>query len=107
MAQEVFDGYNPYYKHSAIQLVDDLEHSIIGPLEDILDKSAQEERDDSISALEMLNDNMSTIVIWLTVNVIVVLLVGVAVAWGLSNIIRQRLNIISEKGNRHFPRRFV
>lgn len=97
VAQEVFDGYNPYYKHSAIQLVDDLEHSIIGPLEDILDKSAQEERDDSISALEMLNDNMSTIVMWLTVNVIVVLLVGVAVAWGLSNIIRQRLNIISEK----------
>ncbi|NOH80492.1 methyl-accepting chemotaxis protein [Vibrio sp. RE86] len=97
VAEEVFAGYNPYYKNSAIQLVDDLEHSIITPLEDILDSSAQEERDDSISALELLNTNMDTIVFWLTVNGVVVIVIGGAVAWALSNMIKKRLNVIANR----------
>ena len=97
VAEEVFSGYNPYYKNSAIQLVDDLEHSIITPLEDILDSSAQEERDDSISALAILNTNMDTIVFWLTVNGIVVIIIGGVVAWALSNMIKKRLDVIANR----------
>nr|WP_238322319.1 methyl-accepting chemotaxis protein [Vibrio mexicanus] len=96
-AQEVFDGYNPYYKNSSIQLVDQLEHEIIGPIEDILDSSAQEERDDSISALKALNDNMSVIVFWLVVNGVLAIVIGLAVAITLSRIIRKRLSVISER----------
>lgn len=96
-AQEVFDGYNPYYKNSSIQLVDKLEHEIIGPIEDILDSSAQEERDDSISALKALNDNMSVIVFWLVVNGVLAIVIGLAVAMTLSRIIRKRLSVISER----------
>lgn len=97
VAEEVFSGYNPYYKNSAIQLVDDLEHSIITPLEDILDSSAQEERDDSISALAILNTNMDTIVFWLTVNGVVVIIIGGVVAWALSNMIKKRLDVIANR----------
>ncbi|MEZ8826335.1 methyl-accepting chemotaxis protein [Vibrio sp. 10N.261.55.A7] len=97
VAQQVFDGYNPYYKHSAIRTVDELERSIVGPIEEILDSSAQEERDDSISALKMLNDNMSTIVFWLSVNVVMVIAVGVTVAMLLSRMLKQRLMVISDR----------
>ncbi|WGV98585.1 HAMP domain-containing methyl-accepting chemotaxis protein [Vibrio sp. YMD68] len=97
VAQQVFDGYNPYYKNSAIRTVDELEHSIFTPIEDILDASAQEERDDSINALKVLNDNMSTIVLWLSVNVVTVLVVGFAVAILLSRMLRRRLMVISDR----------
>ncbi|WP_295899191.1 methyl-accepting chemotaxis protein [uncultured Vibrio sp.] len=97
VAQQVFEGYNPYYKNSAKRIVDDLEHSIIGPIEEILDSSAQEERDDSISALKMLNDNMSTIVFWLFVNGVMVIVVGVTVALLLSRMLKQRVKVISDR----------
>ncbi|MEZ9232121.1 methyl-accepting chemotaxis protein [Vibrio amylolyticus] len=97
VAQQVFEGYNPYYKHSAIRIVDELEHSIIGPIEEILDSSAQEERDDSISALKMLNDNMSTIVFWLFVNGVMVIAVGFTVALLLSRMLKQRVKVISDR----------
>ncbi|MCG9679837.1 methyl-accepting chemotaxis protein [Vibrio sp. Isolate24] len=96
-AQEVFEGYNPSGKMSANQLVRELKQSIILPLEKVLNTSATEETSDSIQALAELNGNMSTIIFWLTVNVIVVLVVGIVVAWGLSNIIRQRLDVIAAK----------
>ena len=78
-------------------LVGELKQSIILPLEEILNNSATEETNDSIQALAELNNNMSTIIFWLTINVIVVLVVGIAVAWGLLNIIRQRLDVIAAK----------
>ncbi|MCG9682614.1 methyl-accepting chemotaxis protein [Vibrio sp. Isolate23] len=96
-AQEVFEGYDPSGKMSANQLVRELKQSIILPLEKVLNTSATEETSDSIQALAELNDNMSTIIFWLTVNVIVVLVAGIVVAWGLSNIIRQRLDVIAAK----------
>ncbi|NRB67254.1 MAG: methyl-accepting chemotaxis protein [Vibrio sp.] len=97
IAQEVFDGYDPSGKQSANALVGELKQSIILPLETLLNTSATEETSDSITALAELNDNMSTIILWLTVNVIVVLVVSVVVAWGLSNMIRQRLDVIAAK----------
>lgn len=97
IAQEVFEGYDPSGKRSANVLVGDLKQSIILPLEEILNNSATEETNDSIQALAELNNNMSTIIFWLTINVIVVLVVGIAVAWGLLNIIRQRLDVIAAK----------
>jgi methyl-accepting chemotaxis protein len=97
VAEDVFSGYNPYYKSSASQLVDELRGKIILPLEEILDSSAQEERDDSISALEVLNDNMSTIVFWLTVNVIVVVVICAVVAIALSNMIKNRASVIASR----------
>ncbi|KFI10677.1 methyl-accepting chemotaxis protein [Vibrio coralliilyticus] len=97
IAQEVFEGYNPSGKRSANMLVGELKQSIILPLEEILNNSATEETNDSIQALAELNNNMSTIIFWLTINVIVVLVVGIAVAWGLLNIIRQRLDVIAAK----------
>jgi methyl-accepting chemotaxis protein len=97
VAEDVFSGYNPYYKSSASQLVDELRGKIILPLEEILDSSAQEERDDSISALEVLNDNMSTIVFWLTVNVIVVVVICAVVAIALSNMIKNRVSVIASR----------
>ncbi|NOH61766.1 methyl-accepting chemotaxis protein [Vibrio sp. RE88] len=97
IAQEVFEGYDPSGKRSANMLVGELKQSIILPLEEILNNSATEETNDSIQALAELNNNMSTIIFWLTVNVVVVLIVGIAVAWGLSNIIRQRLDVIAAK----------
>ncbi len=97
VSEEVFNNYDPGAKAAASKLVDDLEHSIIEPLEDILDVSSQEERDDSISALEKLNQNMDTIIFWLGVNVTVVLVVGVAVAWKLSAIIRTRIETIAQR----------
>ncbi|AIU67229.1 methyl-accepting chemotaxis protein [Vibrio coralliilyticus] len=97
IAQEVFEGYDPSGKRSANMLVGELKQSIILPLEEILNNSATEETNDSIQALAELNNNMSTIIFWLTINVIVVLVVGIAVAWGLLNIIRQRLDVIAAK----------
>ncbi|WP_070965188.1 methyl-accepting chemotaxis protein [Vibrio sonorensis] len=97
VAQEVFDGYDPSTKIAANALIDDLEHRIIGPLEDILDSSSQEERDDAISALETLNINNEKIVFWLLVNVIVVVTVGSVVAWQMSTMINNRLRVIAVK----------
>lgn len=101
IAQEVFEGYDPSGKRSANMLVGELKQSIILPLEEILNNSATEETNDSIQALAELNNNMSTIIFWLTINVIVVLVVGIAVAWGLLNIIRQRLDVIGSKSQVH------
>lgn len=97
IAQEVFEGYDPSGKRAANMLVGELKQSIILPLEEILNNSATEETNDSIQALAELNNNMSTIIFWLTINVIVVLVVGIAVAWGLLNVIRQRLDVIAAK----------
>ncbi|WP_076584913.1 methyl-accepting chemotaxis protein [Vibrio ostreicida] len=97
IAQEVFEGYDPTGKRMANQLVADLKQSTIVPLEDILNTSANEETNDSLAALVNLNDNMSTIVVWLTANVIIVLVVGIVVAWGLSEVIKKRLDVIAEK----------
>lgn len=96
-AQEVFDGYDPSTKSAAIKLVDELEHSIITPLEKILDQSAQEERDDSINALRAVNANMDNIIFWLSTNVVLVLLVGGIVAWQLSSMIKKRVETIAER----------
>jgi methyl-accepting chemotaxis protein len=96
-AQEVFDGYDPSSKTAAIKLIDDLEHDLFSPLEEILDTSAQEERDDAMSALKALNSNMDTILFWLLINVIVIIVVGIVVAWKLSNMVNKRLKVIAAK----------
>ena len=97
VANDVFSSYQPANKAAAIKLVDDLEHKLIGPLEDILDSSSIEEKTDASTALAMLNDNMSTIMYWLLVNVAMVVVIGVLVAWKLNAMIKQRLNVIAFK----------
>lgn len=76
VARQVFEGYNPSNKANAIKVVDNLEYEVISPLEDILDTSSQEEKDDATAALKHLNENMSNINFWLFINVVVVLVAG-------------------------------
>ncbi|MGF1753478.1 methyl-accepting chemotaxis protein [Vibrio makurazakiensis] len=97
VADDVFSNYQPLQKAAALQLVDQLEHSVITPLEDILDSSSIEEKTDATSALKTVNDNMATIVFWLSVNVVVVVVVGFVVAWQLSSLIKKRLDVIASK----------
>ncbi|MCG7496628.1 methyl-accepting chemotaxis protein [Vibrio sp. Of7-15] len=97
VARQVFEGYNPTNKANAIKVVDDLEHEVISPLEDILDTSSQEEKDDATAALKHLNENMSNINFWLFINVVVVLVAGMLIAWRLSESITSRLDKINIK----------
>lgn len=97
VARQVFEGYNPSNKANAIKVVDDLEYEVIGPLEDILDTSSQEEKNDATAALKHLNENMSNINFWLFINVVVVLVAGMLIAWRLSETIKSRLERIYTK----------
>ncbi len=95
-AKDVFASYDPAAKTASIKLVDDLEHAVIAPLEEILDSSSQEEKNDASSALVKVNDNMSQIVMWLIINAVVVTAVGILLASMLTSVIRKRLSVISE-----------
>ncbi|NVC61816.1 methyl-accepting chemotaxis protein [Vibrio sp. 05-20-BW147] len=97
VAQEVFDSYKPSDKFAAIDLLGQLKKSHINVLEDILDGSSQEEKDDAVWALGVLNDNMNTIIVWLSINVVSVVIIGAFVAWWLTNSVKKRINLLVTK----------
>ncbi|EGQ9933779.1 methyl-accepting chemotaxis protein [Vibrio vulnificus] len=97
VAQEVFQSYNPYNKMAAIELLGQLKESHISVLEDILDTSSQEEKNDAVWALGVLNDNMNSIIFWLGINVISVVIIGAFVAWWLTNSVNKRIGSLVTK----------
>lgn len=95
LANSVFNRYDPSTKQASIILVADLEQRIVKPLDLLLKESSQEEGGDASESLSELNENMSSILVWLTVNSIVVILVGGIVAWSLSKMLKRRVSSIS------------
>ncbi|MDP2574500.1 methyl-accepting chemotaxis protein [Vibrio penaeicida] len=98
-ANKVFSSYDPAAKKAAIALVDELEDSVVLPLEEILDRSSKEEKSDVTQDIASVNDKMNQIVMWLSVNALVVISVGTAVAVMITRVINRRIHAISEKAN--------
>ncbi|WP_104401085.1 methyl-accepting chemotaxis protein [Vibrio penaeicida] len=98
-AKKVFSNYDPAAKKAAITLVDDLEDLVVLPLEEILDRSSKEEKSDVTQDIASVNDKMNQIVMWLSVNALVVVTVGIAVAVMITRVINRRIHAISEKAN--------
>ncbi|MDP5215205.1 methyl-accepting chemotaxis protein [Pseudoalteromonas tunicata] len=96
-ADYVFNSYNPKDKLDAIALVERLEIELVLPIQKILQDSTHEEELDANSALKTLNTNLDNVILWLLINAVVVLLVGSAIAWKISNMIKTRLDVISLK----------
>ncbi|MBD1556336.1 methyl-accepting chemotaxis protein [Vibrio sp. S9_S30] len=98
-AAKVFSSYDPAAKQAAIMLVDELEGSVVLPLEEILDRSSKEEKNDVTDDIASVNEKMNLIVMWLSVNALVVVTVGTAVAVTITRVINRRIYAISEKAN--------
>ncbi|PKF79806.1 methyl-accepting chemotaxis protein [Vibrio sp. vnigr-6D03] len=98
-ANKVFSSYDPAAKEAAITLVDELEDIVVLPLEEILDRSSKEEKSDVTQDIASVNDKMNQIVMWLSVNALVVVTVGTAVAVMITRVINRRIHAISEKAN--------
>lgn len=98
-AKKVFSSYDPAAKKAAITLVDELEDIVVLPLEEILDRSSKEEKSDVTQDIASVNDKMNQIVMWLSVNALVVVTVGTAVAVMITRVINRRIHAISEKAN--------
>ncbi len=99
-AEKVFNSYDPGDKKTAIELMEKLEQSVILPLEEILESSSKEERDDVAVAISTVNKKMGQIVAWLVINAFVVVTIGIVVAIMLTKAIGRRIHVILEKSNR-------
>lgn len=78
---EVFDRYDPSNKASAIKTVDDLEHNIFEPLEEILDSSSQEEVQDATTALAKLGSTMTLINTSLIISIIATVIISIIIIY--------------------------
>ncbi len=84
----IFHSFDPQAKANAVILLDELEHSVVGPLETILDDSATEESTDATSALEKLLNSLHLISITLIIITIVAIIISIIVTITTTRAIR-------------------
>ncbi len=96
----VFTNYNPDSKNAAIEVVERLKSNVIMPLNELLESGSIEENDDVTMSVSTVNTNLKKIVMWLSINAIVIVTIGVIVAVMLTRVIHRRIYEISEKANR-------
>ncbi|WP_193755601.1 HAMP domain-containing methyl-accepting chemotaxis protein [Psychromonas sp. psych-6C06] len=90
-ANEIFKKFDPTGREAALNTVNDMEETIFNKLEDILDESALEEKNDSSTALTLVSSMLENMVSQLLIATILAAIVGATIAYFLSNSINRRL----------------
>ena len=91
-AELIFEKFDPSGRAAALKAVNDMEHELFYVVEEILDKSAAEEKADALSAIdktmESLNSQLSTLII---ISIIAVIAAGF-ISFYLTHSINSRLH---------------
>ncbi len=87
-AEEIFEKYDNRAKIESIALLDSLEHAVVGPLEEILNSSADEEYADATVALTNLVQSLNFIAVALLLITIIAVIISVVVTITTTNSIR-------------------
>lgn len=98
-ANEIFKKFDPTGRAAALKAVDDMEHSLYDKVKTILDSSAEEEKTDASSALQLISAKLQSMLTQLLVATIFAAVVGIAIAYFLSNSINKRLTVVLNVAN--------
>ncbi|KZN60219.1 hypothetical protein N473_24885 [Pseudoalteromonas luteoviolacea CPMOR-1] len=93
-AQSVFEQYDPSASEQAQQIVRQLRGTHFKELKTILNRSTDEEKSDSLSALTTLSEGMSFMGNVIVIATFIAALLSMLIAYKLSNSINQRLNTL-------------
>ncbi|KAF7783725.1 methyl-accepting chemotaxis protein [Pseudoalteromonas rubra] len=91
-AAAVFQSYDPNAFKQTTELLKKMNKQYLEEVAKVLDTSAQEEIDDATSALELLVEGLSTISIVIIVITLIAAMLGMMIAYLISNSIVSRLN---------------
>lgn len=91
-AQKVFDRFDAKGRSKAITAINSMEKELFTVVENILDKSAEEEKVDAESALADLSSGMSNMLSTLLAITVLAAVISITVAYRLSNSISTRIN---------------
>ncbi|NTS78891.1 hypothetical protein HR060_18780 [Catenovulum sp. SM1970] len=89
-ANEIFSRYDSSSLKKAVKIVDDLEHQVFNVLEETLDKSSMEERNDANRSLDILNDDLSNLILISSGVTLVAMIIAIMIAYLISNSITRR-----------------
>lgn len=96
----IFDKFDPTGRAAALKAADEMEHQLFAKVEEILDKSASEEKADAVAAiddtLESLNNQLSTLIV---ISLIAFLTAG-GISYYLTSNINRRLHNLLKVANR-------
>ena len=94
-ATTVFSKFDPESKPRALAATDKLEHEIFATLEDIMDKSSLDEKNDTIRALDLAHKNISMLESTIALSTPTSALFGIFIAFIIARSIKRRLTRIN------------
>ena len=99
-AELIFEKFDPTGRSSALKSADEMEHQLFAKVEEILDRSAEEEKSDAIAAIDgtlvSLNNQLSTLII---ISIIAIFTAG-GISFYLTSSINKRLHNVLSVANR-------
>ncbi len=98
-AAEIFNNYDPQTKTEAIAVADQMKHDILAKLEDILDRSSVEEKEDAERALGDLVSTLKTIISTIITVTLIAIFIGSFIAFFISFHISKSLEMARDLTN--------
>lgn len=95
-AATVFTKFDPESKPRALAATDKLEHEIFTILENIMDESSLDEKNDTIRALDLTHQNISTLDSTIAISTPASALLGIFIAFVIVRSINKRLKRIND-----------